>query len=306
MENTDQFLATIVEAAVAVVAIVGGLLVSRIVSLSTDRSGLTQRRDDLRVLIEKAKGRYGELEDRLLQLDAGEILEPHYQRLAHLPEEVHLAGMIVEAESTRTVEEIQPFLDDLLRRFREARVVLEPLFENEYPDVTLEELDKFGRLPIDLRGDWAIYDAALDALYEENKPLPASDRFGLFPNVGALPGLGLDSGWSTVSAIRNQAEQAEHAQVRRDRDDARHLVDSLEAQVVQTDQALAAVSRPTGVTPAVLVLGYFTTVAATGLLLMVGSDRLEPWAAWIIAAAFVVGLVALLVYLQVIVRRVPS
>lgn len=122
------FLTTVATATAALVAIVGGLLVSRVVSLATESSGLAQRRDDLTSALSLELTRRHELATRLLRWDALDVLADHFDELAGDDPHPDLAVWIREAGSSRTVEEVRPFLNESIERLQAARRELLPLF----------------------------------------------------------------------------------------------------------------------------------------------------------------------------------
>lgn len=64
--DPNPLLSTTASAAAALVAIVGGLLVSRVISLATERSGLQQRLADLQARLRATESRTDGLQERLL------------------------------------------------------------------------------------------------------------------------------------------------------------------------------------------------------------------------------------------------
>lgn len=79
------FLSVTSTASAALVAIVGGFLVSKVVSLATERLGLLHRRDDLRAQLRSTEERRDKLDQRLLHWDAEEVLNDNCEALAQLP-----------------------------------------------------------------------------------------------------------------------------------------------------------------------------------------------------------------------------
>lgn len=73
--DANWLLSTTVQSAAAFVAIVGGLLVSRLVALTTERSGLRVRRQEAAQLLDIANRRVAEAEDDLCELEADRAID---------------------------------------------------------------------------------------------------------------------------------------------------------------------------------------------------------------------------------------
>ena len=72
--DPNPLLTTTATATAALVAIVGGLLVSRVINLAAERSGLEQRLTDLKARLTSAQTRSDDFEERLLRWDVREVL----------------------------------------------------------------------------------------------------------------------------------------------------------------------------------------------------------------------------------------
>lgn len=260
--DPNPLLSTTATATAALVAIVGGLLVSRVINLASERSGLEQRLADLRARLSAAQVRSDAFEDRLLRWDVRETLWEGRKQLAK-GGALDIEAMIDEAGVERTVDELRPFVDEEAARYRVIREHLAPAFADGRPGVTLDDWREENVIEVD-REDETAYELVWDALEEENpKPRRTGDPFGM--DYSAL--FPTDPNWRTVHAIRNTAEVTEHATLRRDADEARHQVDALNIQIEQTELAVARVARPEGVTGGLWVLGYMTV---TGVLIPLG------------------------------------
>jgi hypothetical protein len=286
-------LATVATAAAALVAIVGGLLVSRVVSLASERSGLIHRRDDLRGQLATERERRDELDRRWVERDADDILSGHYEELAAVPPQVALEEWIAEDGANRTSEEVLPFVEEVVRELAEAREALEPIFTPDGTKDTLSALERSGMVTIP-PGKRAYYEGAYDRLEREYPYKPPPDPFG----VGALAPIQSSIDYSRLTAAPIVAgSHARYHQLVRDADEAHHRVASVEVQLEQAELALARVSRPVGVGAGVGVLAYFGTVGTlVPFGMMMFEPRLKAGAGWTAIGLFASGLAALLGY----------
>ena len=304
--DPNPLLSTTATAAAALVAIVGGLLVSRVINLASERSGLEQRLADLRARLTAVQVRSDAFEERLLRWDVREVLWEGRNQFAK-GGALDIEAMIDEAGVERTVEELRPFVDEEAARYRAIREHLSPAFADGHPGVTLDDLREDNVLVID-REDETAYELAWDALEAENpKPRRRSDLFGMDYSA-LLSASTINPDWRTVHAIRNTAEATEHATLRRDADDARHQVETLSVQIEQTELALARVARPDGVTGGLWVLGYMTV---TGVLfplgLMASGVESMDWrGATPVVVLFASGVGLLMAYVGVEVHRMTG
>ncbi len=125
--DAHVLLSTIATAAAALVAIVGGLLVSRVISLASEQNGLAKRCDDLEADAAVAQARLAELDGRLLPLEIQECLDE--VREDHVRgRKVDVAKVIAECAPTRALDEIGPALRRQAERFAAIRAALTPAF----------------------------------------------------------------------------------------------------------------------------------------------------------------------------------
>lgn len=280
-------LATVATAAAALVAIVGGLLVSRVVSLATERSGLIHRRDDLSGQLETERARLVDLKDRLLASDARYVLRPKYKQLAKPEPRIDLEAWIAEEEVDRTVDEIQAFLDEELARFTDARERLAPMFEEHgAPDFGFDDLVEAGiaKLP---PGHRDIHDAVFEQLVDEHTPPAAEPTWAI----------SVQTAYQMPEIFFSVGDHQEHAHLERQSDQTEHRISALEVQVEQASLALARVTQPVGLRAGVAVLAYFGSVGTlVPFAMMMAEPQLLPAAGWAAIGLFASGLVALLGY----------
>ncbi len=303
--DPNPLLSTTAAAAAALVAIVGGLLVSRVISLATERTGLEQRLSDLHAQLNAAEVRRGQFDDRLLQGDVQEVLWEGREAFARGLDKLDIQAMIDEAGVDRHLEEVRPFVEEEAVRYRSIREHVLPLFAKRRPDTTFEELREAGIISV-ARDEETTYELVWEALVEEHSEPPTRDPFGI--GLGHLPTGIADASWRTVSAIRNTAEETEHATLRRDAEEARHRVDALKIQIEQTELAVARVARPRGVIAGLLVLGYVTiTGTLVPLALMAAGVKSMDWRGGAaVVGLFGSGIALLMTYVSVEVRHMTS
>jgi hypothetical protein len=290
------FLATVATATAALVAIVGGLLVSRVVSLATESSGLAQRHNDLTSALGLERHRRTELAARLLRWDAFDVLGEYFDELAAENPQPDLAAWLREAGSSRTVEEVTPFLEEAMGKLQEAREVLLPLFAGGGRDDDLDDAIRAGEVDPP-PGEKVYYEDAWWRLKEDIPYVPPRDPFGIGDSA-FLSSLRVPTPYEQhLRALDSAGTKQQHEQLARDVAEADHRVDSLLIQREQVELALARVTKPKGVNAGLMVLGGFAVAGAVvPLWLLLYVDILLAWTPFLVLGLFAGGLAALLLY----------
>lgn len=302
--DPNPLLTTTATAAAALVAIVGGLLVSRVINLASERSGLEQRLTDLRARLTSAQTRSDDFEERLLRWDVREVLVEGRQQFAE-GGDLEIEAMLDEAGVERTVEDVRPFVEAEAERYNAIREHLAPEFAEGHPGVSFDELRGSGVIAID-RDDEDAYELVWNVLEKENPKPRKRGLYGL--DLDVLSAGVLDSNWRIVHTMRSTAEATEHATLRRDADEARHQVDALNVQIEQTELAISRVARPKGVSGGLFVLGYMTltgVIVPLGLM-AAGLTSMNTAGAGGVVALFASGVGLLMAYVGVEVARMTG
>lgn len=295
MNDPNWLLSTTAQSAAALVAIVGGFLVSRVVALASERNSLEQRQ--------------GELKSRL-RLTKGELEVAHEERLAVSKdwfEEHHLTSYVdarggddaFRAESLKWIprgsndDEMGEFAIELQSRVK--RVFGE--IESTYAGVAFPPPDEDS-----LRRDGLEFDETDDKLYRLAAAATATERRRGLGRRDALsdvtpfvsPPLGVDRDVERQDA-RILREQSLRADVR-----------ALKSEVSIIEKARARVTgAPEDLWKAVAVLAYFALVGTVLPLALMSCDPVphEAWVRAMVVAGFFSGLAALLGYIGVTIRR---
>ncbi|WP_144723467.1 hypothetical protein [Cellulosimicrobium sp. TH-20] len=304
MTSTPTLLSTIAAAAAALVAIVGGFLVSRVISLATERSGLDQRRADLSAELDRATARFAELDEYLLDEQVADCLSEAYDDLLHA-RPVDVAELHARLAPGRALEDVAEPLHVEAVRFTAIRSTLIHAFTGGRPDMTREEFTDSQQIRV-AQGEEEDWDDVWDALLEEH---PAPSLIGDMSQFTAR--------WMLDPAIRGAQMQTDEIRAASERtaragletavEEAHHAVETLQGQAHLVDLALSRVARPVGVVGGLLVLAYVVVSGVLVPLTLLALDvTLARPAAPAVLALFVSGIVWLMVYLWVEVRRLSA
>jgi hypothetical protein len=297
---------TVAQSTAALVAIVGGFMVSRFVSIDSEMTGARRR-------LEEAEERHRVASEQRDQIQAGITRRSARE---YLTDELRIDTLIVsetipsaadllaaEDSSTLSVEELRPYVVEAFEAVLEARRIAQRLPEKtQLPGWTTAR--RIRKIPVD---DWDLirhraYDEVVErkeaaARSREEQAARKNDPFGLsslkipIPTFQVpalrLPIVARDR--SRMDRLRDQREQS-------DRD-----VALSGAEVALARRAVDAIGRPRGL---VWTLSVLTVLAVLGMVIPVIELWGEPLAGdaidrMVTLVCFMVGLAMLLGYLWI-------
>jgi len=295
------FLSTITTASSALVAIVGGLLVARFVTLGSEQEGAQ------RVLVD-AEARLAVVKTR--------AEEAHGKRL-HFDLDYFFSREVIVAVSNGVVDAAR------LREVGRYSVLTDAEIEN-YAVVVAEELSRAGEtcrallssdgmpepsgwedfrrthpeLQIEIEEAWEIKFAVLTLPPVRSRNLPGLG-FGRLPSMVTSESLS-----DAVILRRGMRRDALKAQEER----SQQQLEDLEGEVARLRQAREAIVRPKGLALGLVILIFFTVVGvAVPLFIMSTAPKdLTSTMADTVFSLFTAGLVALLCYMTVLALRLQA
>ncbi|MEV7388078.1 hypothetical protein [Streptomyces sp. NPDC091215] len=295
------FLSTITTASSALVAIVGGLLVARFVTLGSEQEGAQRVLTDAEARLEVVKTRAEEAHQKRLHFD----LDRFFRR------EVIVAvnNGVVDAAGLREVGWASVLTDMQIEHY--AAVVAEELVRAEETCKALlssEEVpaasgwEDFRRrhpeLQINIDEAWEIKFALLTAPPVRSRNLPGI-------GLSRLPSIPTRASLSdTLMLQRGIRRDALKAQEER----SQQQLEDLEGEVVRLRKAREAIVRPKGLAFGLLILSFFTVVGVVVPLLVMSTapKDLTSTMADTVFGLFMAGLVALLGYMTVLALRLQA
>jgi hypothetical protein len=246
------FLSTIAGTSSALVAIVGGLLVARFVTLDSEQQGAQRVLDDAEARLAVARQRAQEDSDQLLRWDARGFLYDRRVLMAINEGVEELAELRRRGDRTRlTDEELQPFVEEVRRELARAHQVLEEAIPPVDPDY--ESYGGWEDFQRDTPGlpetNWDLaWEVVFDQIIEQ-RPRTASRSFLTSPSLGRRIPLGLSAtDWEAIRARRRDDLMAT-------KERAAQQVEDLEGEVHRLRQARDAIVRPRGLGLGLVILG---------------------------------------------------
>ncbi len=276
--DPNWLLATVATCTAALVAIVGALLVSRVISLSSDQASLQRRSDELGSQVTALTEQLEDVSAELLRRDAVDFVHEAADDIIKGRGEVDL-GVLMERHDPRdrAADELRPTVE-------EAAAAVAAAFRQGDP-----------RLVLDLSADRyrLLYARLVEVLAAEGRDggAVAADRPAATSGVVA--------GQFTLK------QEEAYRQLLRERQSLRSTRRTLQLQRKEIDAALGGLSNPPGLWAGLAVLVVFAVVGAVVPLVIMSTRpaTLGRVTAGLVIGLFLGGLVMLASYVAVEIRR---
>lgn len=280
--DLNTLISTIIASTAGLVAIIGGFLVSRVISLSSEQTGIKRRIREINNDLHARKELVENIEAFLLDDDVQEFIKDNIMKILNGDP---LSEIIDDDEyNFRTEEELQPFIDELREIIKELINLMEKT--EELP----EEFNDFYKKNKDLknttRRDW--YEIAYDGIIELMAPPPAYNQYGLSHiNLKQLSG--------NLPKINTDYKDS-----KKERDRLLDDIRVLELQKDEQRKILADYGKPRWVWSGLCVLIYACCVGIiypSTLLPYPKETYNDPLTKWFLLSLFFSQLAALFMYL---------
>lgn len=298
--DPNWLLSTVVQSAAAFVAIVAGFIISRLLSLSAERSGLQAKVRDIKLQLGIKIQNLDVLEKRLLEWDAEDFLEDSdvLNMLVESGGQISLAEAMKRVTGyNRSEDELRPYWDEAINVTKNAfRLVTEnfsELAESEGDiDVFLKNLGldiSSYRLKIYHR----IFGKILNEYEKRRNP------FGAMMN--SIASVQIPDFRSADENNRYRALEHDIEVIERDKS-------ALETQLFDLEAQLKQLGQPQGVKLGIIFLAYFSLVGIIipVFLLPFPPEQFTSTHKWVVFLLFISGLVFFFVYLFKLVRQLAA
>lgn len=292
MTDPRVFLSAIATTTGALVAIVGGLLVSRLVALSAEQRGLQRRINQLNANLESLATEYAALDDQ------------RRARCKRWFEDAHLEDLVL-AKGVMTDEQLMEWLplgirdeeaSDMARALRDAISRAFTVIGRAFPQPALPptSVTALRASTVDVpQADVDVYEAVARAIEEERRPrTPLHSLAGTSLISLGVPGAAVDRTVDRQERTLESLRQLDHD---------RH---SLEATLALLQSDSTRLGRPRFLWVAAGALGYFALGGAAFPLSLLAFDPLDNRVGLrqIVFFVFLSGLLALLGYIALAIR----
>jgi hypothetical protein len=299
MADPNWLLSTTSQSAAAIVAIVGGFLVSRVIGLTAERNALNARRDETQAALDHARSQLDEAEERLLRLDIADFLDLAVKALleeeSYPPIEEMVAKVEYQARSpdelSADYKKVVALVKDARERIRQSWQRLQS-FPRDYEDYRGQSGDRE-----DPEDAWGIHQDLFDAEMSTR----ASERGPFGPFQAIKFDLGSLITPPAMRAMQAQAEIERYRTAERAVEDLRIEVAGLTGQVDLIGQLIERVRLPRSIWWGYGVLVY---LAVVGVLVPVTflpkeASELSQVERYLVIGLFSSGVLAVMGYIGV-------
>jgi hypothetical protein len=245
LPDPNWLLSTVVQSTAAFIAIVAGFILSRLLALSAEKSGLETRVRDIELQLKIKIQTIISIKEHLLKWDATNFLEDSDALILRNKGDISLVdAMSIAANCERDEDELRPYWDDVISTTKDAFRVVNDFFSNAEG---AKDFDVFLKgLGLNLSHDhWKRYHRVFNYFIDQYE----SNRNSSFPNFSIL---------TTIPEFRTKDETGK--ELKRDIQKLEQDKNALETQVSDLKSQLKNLGQPKGVTLGMVVLVYFAVV----------------------------------------------
>ena len=298
MSDPNALLSTLSQSSAAMVAIIGGFLVSKLVAISSEREALKRQLKTARQHLKHIQPAYddayryrlGNSKDTFSGLIQEELVD------AGLNEVDYEALATENIPRGSSVEEMLPFAITLHERVKKAYETISPLLKDAYSDssLDLDDLKKRGLKVAE--EDESIYEDVFYKLKSQLPEQPTTNFMGILAkapnfNMGAIGAI--KPAWSHDIDARRLDES-----IREEQELKEQLV-ATESEISRLTYDLEKLGKPDGVMPAVSILSSLSLLGIVFPVIVMAFSpaKLSAGLATALIGSFVVGLVSVLGYI---------
>jgi prefoldin subunit 5 len=304
--DPNWLLSTIVQSAAAFVAIIAGFIISRLLALSSDKSGLEARIRDLEVQLTVNEQNITPLQKRLLEWDARNFLEHPdvFKKIIESEGKISLTDVMNGTTAhKRSIDELQPYWDAEIEETKKAFQLIREHISEIYEGIQdLETLLKKFEPNLShhsLSICYGVYAFLRKEYYKKRNPFDAilGSVVESLPTSASLTGILPDVNLRLAEINNYRALQEEIEKFERERN-------ALETLSVELKNQLKRLSLPKGINQGIAVLVWFalTGIVLPVVFLPIPPEQFTPIHKWIISGFFLSDLVAFFVYFIWLIR----
>lgn len=287
--NLDILITTIITSTSALVAIIGGFLVSRVITLSSEQSGIRRRLKETINELNNKKERLSKTKEFILSEDALDFIRDNAKEI--LENQRSLEDILRTDEYIkRSIDEISPFVSEFNEIFTEMMDLIEET--SEFPNYFSDFLKV-------MKGDFSkpdkkeFYEIAYDTLIKYSE---GSQQLGPLA-------------FNTIANIPNVAEQRRYNEAVKEKEQLEYEIKFLETQFEEQNKVIIDYGKPKGIWGGMIVLIYSCIVGiAYPVTLLpypvnIYNDVLTKW---FLILLFVSEIVVLFTYLTIEMKKLTK
>ncbi len=303
--DSAPLLSTLVQSSAALVAIIAGLLVARLVALVGERVALERRIKELEEIKTQRQSELDSVRQMRFDDDVDDFIDSIFDSYFRDPNKPFEKYYLEWDSDSRTADELRPYFDQFVCRVRQLFEQLDcaGLAKEDKPSGWEEKrsalVDQLSQ-PEDRRIAGKLLNIVEAAWSARERPSALS---GLVSSDFLLSSIPMNP---ALSAARYTIESAYQRDLRRSESSAEAALKQVELELELVRQALSIVSRPQGLITALIVLAG---VAVTGMVLPLlqmtfGQPSLSVVMRAVYVGLFLASLIIFFAYLAFEMRRV--
>lgn len=239
--DLNGLISTITTSTAALVAIIGGFLISRVISLSSEQTGIKRKIREIDNDLLAKKELLQNVEDYLLEDDARDFLEDNIIKI--LQQETLSEIINQDTNNNRSEEELKPYFNEMQNIIKELYTLINKLekFGDDFDDFYKE--NNHSLKDIEKRDLYEIaYEGMMDLIRDSQSQ--SSDPFAIGLNL------------SSLSSFRPRSVNLEYRDKSKERDRLDADIRVLELQIEEQRKILNDYGKPHGVWGGFAVLVY--------------------------------------------------
>jgi hypothetical protein len=165
--NLNILISTIISSTAALVAIIGGFLVSRVITLSSEKNAIVRRLREIDNELNNKKKMLDRIELILLEEDVDDFIHEHAKEI--LIEEISIKDILDSDDSTDlTEDELKPYIEKLYKIFKHLMKLIEETANDYALPSNFDDFVKNKGIKIDEKKNWyeLVYRTIWNALPE--------------------------------------------------------------------------------------------------------------------------------------------
>ena len=254
--DLNLLIVTVITATAALIAIIGGFLISRVITLSSEQGGIRRRLREIKLDIQTKDQLLSEIEENLLEEDREDFIDEYYVELIF--DKVPLEEVIEIEEGSyrgRSTNDLKPVVDELMRINKD----LETMFEDRGIKYSTELPKKLGDFANIRSEDLAGRRSWYELLYDEyqyklpKRPKTGPPGFPILTDFDFTPP-------RLPNAISTHTNAHAYQQKKRDRDTYSNELSYLRQQESEQKKILEDYGKPHGMWGGLIVLIYASIV----------------------------------------------
>lgn|SRR5699024_10410887 len=287
--DLNILISSIITGTSALVAIIGGFLVSRVISLSSERSAIERRLREINNDISIKEEMYDRSVDLLLEEDADDFILEHYEALFFSEKSVEEL-LDKDNYNDLTVEKVNPFIKQFYFVKDEVITLIDKYERDTLPKDFDDIIDGISELSTPNKKTW--YELVYDIIYENLPREQPTNSFGI-PHAIISPPI-------NHNLIKPVSEQQRYREMVKERDLLSDDLKSLKTQKKEQKKLLDDYGTPQGMWSGLGVLIYACIVGIVypSTLLPYPTEYYDDITTkWFVLGLFFSELVVLFVYL---------